>query len=268
MDVTREAIKFPAPRSAVLQMLARAETGGIMCLGYSTMRGFAAGGHGTIGELRVGCVRVEVRDGRGRKRYIGRVRVTECELVAEVRSAKKSSMPSLSFGYGLCFGQNETKAICMSMLDNSLRQPNANNPANSQEFVLYHTEVDRVVRVHESFEAAALCDVPVRSAESCVRRLGIRRKSTAGIMALFSGRFRLWGQPVIPDTRFQAVFNFAFLDETTKREIRRKTLKAICIPWLPGAVLLARTSHRTGMGYGWLASNACVDWEERHRQSD
>jgi alpha-D-ribose 1-methylphosphonate 5-triphosphate synthase subunit PhnI len=47
----------------------------------------------------------------------------------------------LSFGYGLCFGQNETKAICMSMLDNSLRQPNPANPANSQEFVLYHTEV-------------------------------------------------------------------------------------------------------------------------------
>jgi alpha-D-ribose 1-methylphosphonate 5-triphosphate synthase subunit PhnI len=140
MDVTREAVKFPVPRSGVLQMLARAETGGVMCLGYSTMRGFAAGGHGTIGELRVGCVRVEVKDARGRRRYIGSVRVTECEMLAGVQS-KKGSTPTMSFGYGLCFGQNETKAICMSMLDNSLRQPNPANPANSQEFVLYHTEV-------------------------------------------------------------------------------------------------------------------------------
>jgi len=34
-DITREAIKFPAPRSARLQMMARAETGGLMALGYS-----------------------------------------------------------------------------------------------------------------------------------------------------------------------------------------------------------------------------------------
>jgi alpha-D-ribose 1-methylphosphonate 5-triphosphate synthase subunit PhnI len=141
VDVTREAIKFPAPRSAVLQMLARAETGGLMALGYSTMRGFAAGGHGTIGELRVGWTRVYLTDGRGRKRYTGKVKVTECEMLAHVRIQKKTNQPKLSFGYGLCYGQNETKAICMSMLDNSLRTPNPDLPANNQEFVLYHTDV-------------------------------------------------------------------------------------------------------------------------------
>jgi alpha-D-ribose 1-methylphosphonate 5-triphosphate synthase subunit PhnI len=141
VDVTREAIKFPAPRSAVLQMLARAETGGLMTLGYSTMRGFATGGHGTIGELRVGWTRVYLTDGRGRKRYTGKVKVTECEMLAHVRIQKNTSQPTLSFGYGLCYGQNETKAICMSMLDNSLRTSNPDLPANSQEFVLYHTDV-------------------------------------------------------------------------------------------------------------------------------
>ena len=140
-DVTREAIRFPAPRSAVLQMLARAETGGLMCLGYSTMRGYAAGGHGTIGELRVGFSRVYLKDRRGRTRYAGKVRLTECEMLAHVTVQKKTNRPTLSFGYGLCFGQNETKAICMSMLDNSLRNENPDLPANSQEFVLYHTEV-------------------------------------------------------------------------------------------------------------------------------
>lgn len=141
VDVTREAIKFPAPRSAALQMMARAETGGLMCLGYSTMRGFAAGGHGTVGELRVGDVAVQVKDPRGRVRYLGRITVTECEMVNSSKgTGKKGSLPLLSVGYGLCFGQNETKAICMGMLDNSLREPNDADPANSQEFTLYHTE--------------------------------------------------------------------------------------------------------------------------------
>lgn len=35
---------------------------------------------------------------------------------------------------------------------------------------------------------------------------------------------------MIPDTRFRARYNFAFIDEATKKEIRRKILKAVCIP--------------------------------------
>lgn len=142
VDITRDAVKYPAPRSAVLQSLARGETGALMCLGYSTMRGFAAGGHGTVGELRMGDVEVRITDPRGRKRYIGRITVTECEMVSSAPPAKKikESVPYLAIGYGLCFGHNETKAICMGMLDSSLRQPNDANPANSQEFTIYHSE--------------------------------------------------------------------------------------------------------------------------------
>jgi alpha-D-ribose 1-methylphosphonate 5-triphosphate synthase subunit PhnI len=140
-DVTREAIKYPVPRSAVLQMLARADTGGLMCMAYSTMRGFGVS-HGTIGELRVGEVGVRLKDARGRARYIGKVRVTECEMVGGGgrRYGQKKGTPYLSVGYGLCFGQNETKAICMGMLESGLRHPDPNSPANNQEFVLYHTE--------------------------------------------------------------------------------------------------------------------------------
>jgi len=138
-DVTREAIKFPAPRSAVLQMLARAETGALMCMGYSTMRGFAVA-HGTIGELRVGQVPLRVVDPRGRRRYLGKIRVTECEMVGGARKRKKKGPPLLSVGYGLCFGQNETKAICMGMVESALRTPDPASPASNQEFVLYHTE--------------------------------------------------------------------------------------------------------------------------------
>lgn len=139
VDITREAIKFPAPRSARLQMMARAETGGLMALGYSSQRGFGSV-HPTVGELRYGSIPVRVKDGTGRTRYIGKIEVTECEMITGNRPGKKKTPPYFSIGYGLCFGHNETKVICMSTLDSAMRRPELGAPANDQEFVLYHTE--------------------------------------------------------------------------------------------------------------------------------
>jgi alpha-D-ribose 1-methylphosphonate 5-triphosphate synthase subunit PhnI len=139
VDITREAIKFPAPRSARLQMMARAETGGLMALGYSSQRGFGSV-HPTVGELRYGTIPVRVKDASGRKRYIGKIEVTECEMITGSRPGKKNTPPYFSIGYGLCFGHNETKVICMSTLDSAMRRPELGAPANDQEFVLYHTE--------------------------------------------------------------------------------------------------------------------------------
>jgi alpha-D-ribose 1-methylphosphonate 5-triphosphate synthase subunit PhnI len=139
-DITREAIKFPAPRSARLQMMARAETGGLMALGYSSMRGFGSV-HPTVGELRYGSVAVRVKDRNGRVRYIGKIEVTEAEMISDSKgSKKKGDLPLYNLGYGLCFGQNDTKAICMGILDRGMRSPDPNSPPNDQEFVLYHTE--------------------------------------------------------------------------------------------------------------------------------
>ena len=53
---------------------------------------------------------------------------------------KKNDLPLYNIGYGLCFGQNDTKAICMGILDRAMRSPDPNSPPNDQEFVLYHTE--------------------------------------------------------------------------------------------------------------------------------
>lgn len=144
VDITREAVKFPAPRSARLQMLARAETGGIMALGYSSMRGHG-GVHPTVGELRVGLVDVRVTDPKGRSRYIGKVRVTEAEMITKAKTGKKNgrgtgAVPYYAIGYGLCFGQNETKAICMGILDRAMRMGAPDAPSQDQEFVLYHTD--------------------------------------------------------------------------------------------------------------------------------
>jgi alpha-D-ribose 1-methylphosphonate 5-triphosphate synthase subunit PhnI len=139
VDITREAIKFPAPRSARLQMLSRAETGGLMAMGYSSMRGFG-NVHPTVGELRYGTVPVRIKDQSGRVRYVGKIEVTEAEMISSVSVAKKNSIPKYTIGYGLCFGQNDTKVICMGILDSTMRNPDSSLPANDQEFVLYHTE--------------------------------------------------------------------------------------------------------------------------------
>jgi alpha-D-ribose 1-methylphosphonate 5-triphosphate synthase subunit PhnI len=138
-DITREPLRFPAPRSARLQALARGSTGALMALAYSGMRG-QGGDHPTIGEVRVGQVALQVTDPRGRRRHLGRLLVTEAENISKIKVKKKDPVPYLSLGYGLCFGQNETKAICMGMLDRSMRIGGDGAPAISQEFVLYHTE--------------------------------------------------------------------------------------------------------------------------------
>ena len=138
VDITREAVKFPAPRSAALQMLARSETGGLMCLAYSAQRGFGSA-HATVGEMRVGKVKIAVKDSKGRTRSIGRIKVTEAEMLSRIHVPHKDKVPYLSLGYGLCFGQNETKAISMGILDRTMRS-DGDAPSEAQEFVLYHTE--------------------------------------------------------------------------------------------------------------------------------
>jgi alpha-D-ribose 1-methylphosphonate 5-triphosphate synthase subunit PhnI len=138
-DITREAIRFPAPRSARLQMMARAETGGLMALGYSSMRGFG-NTHPTVGELRYGTVPLRVKDPSGRVRYIGKIELTEAEMIVSAKTTKKKSVPYYAIGYGLCFGQNDTKVINMGILDRAMRSPDGKSPATDAEFVLYHTE--------------------------------------------------------------------------------------------------------------------------------
>jgi alpha-D-ribose 1-methylphosphonate 5-triphosphate synthase subunit PhnI len=138
VDITRDAIKYPAPRSAVLQMMSRAETGSLMAFAYAGLRGQNIDAHGTVGELRVGRAEVRAKDNRGRVRYIGKIDVTECEMVSRISSSKKGAIPHLAIGYGLCFGHNESKAISMGLLDVSMRNPK--DKAIKQEFVLYHSE--------------------------------------------------------------------------------------------------------------------------------
>lgn len=142
-DVTREPIVFPLPRSGALSIMARGETGGLLALAYSNMRGYGDV-HPTIAELRVGYLPVEVPHPlTGEMIEIGEVLMTECEVVASHRIDPESGEVYLTTGYGACFGHNETKAICMAILDRALdngRRFGIENPSEDPEFVLMHVD--------------------------------------------------------------------------------------------------------------------------------
>ncbi|MEA1866226.1 MAG: carbon-phosphorus lyase complex subunit PhnI [Euryarchaeota archaeon] len=140
-DITRESIRFPAPRSARLQTLARGETGAMLALAYSSLRGYGSV-HPTIAELRVGYVQLRIKHPyTGNDVSVGDVPVTECEgILSGVGATEITADNRFSLGYGLVFGQNEKKAISMSILDGTMRVSKPKTPAEDQEFVLYHID--------------------------------------------------------------------------------------------------------------------------------
>jgi alpha-D-ribose 1-methylphosphonate 5-triphosphate synthase subunit PhnI len=131
-DVTREPIAFPAPRAHRLQSLARADTGGVLALGYSGMRGYGLT-HPTVNEVRLGYADVRLRHPvTGAVFSAGRVRVSQTEVVG-------TKADELELGFAATMGWNEVKTISAAMLDMEMDREDI-HPAHTDEFVLYHTE--------------------------------------------------------------------------------------------------------------------------------
>jgi alpha-D-ribose 1-methylphosphonate 5-triphosphate synthase subunit PhnI len=138
-DVTRESLTFPAPRSAALQAMAMGETGGLLALAYSNMRGYGMV-HPTVGELRVGYLDVHVTNPYTEQpEKIGEIKVTEAEIISQAKR-QNGERPMFTLGYGLCFGHNETKAIAMAVLDRAMQSEEPQSPSEDQEFVLLHID--------------------------------------------------------------------------------------------------------------------------------
>ncbi|MGV3491411.1 MAG: carbon-phosphorus lyase complex subunit PhnI [Devosia sp.] len=142
-DLTREAIEFPLSRDRRLQALARGDEGFLLALGYSTQRGYGRS-HPFVGEIRIGEVEVELDVPElGFAVSLGRVRVTECQMVNKFKGNAKVP-PQFTRGYGLVFGQAERKAMAMSLCDRSLRArelgEDVNHPAQDEEFVISHSD--------------------------------------------------------------------------------------------------------------------------------
>jgi alpha-D-ribose 1-methylphosphonate 5-triphosphate synthase subunit PhnI len=131
-DLTREPLLFPASRAHRLQSLARAETGGVLALGYAAMRGYG-NAHPTVNELRLAEAEVVVRHPSGTSFSAGRVRVSQ----AEVTSKEKGGY--LELGFAATFGWNEVKVIAAATLDLNSAEAPVGSPVH-EEFYLYHTE--------------------------------------------------------------------------------------------------------------------------------
>jgi len=142
-DVTRDPLIFPVPRSAALATMARAETGSLLAIAYSNMRGYGDI-HPTIAELRVGYLPVRIpHPMTGEPVEVGEVLITECEAVAMYEGNETDGPPVFTLGYGACFGHNEVKAISMAILDRSLQngmRHGPGNPSEDPEFVLLHID--------------------------------------------------------------------------------------------------------------------------------
>src|SRR5258706_329021 len=134
-DITSDTVLFPAPRAHRLQALARADTGGVLALGYASMRGYGLI-HPTVNELRLAHADVKVKHPvTGVPFTVGRVRVSQAEVV----TTRGSEKDGLTVGFAATMGWNEVKLIAASTLDMEMNQPDP-HPAHTEEFVMYHTE--------------------------------------------------------------------------------------------------------------------------------
>jgi alpha-D-ribose 1-methylphosphonate 5-triphosphate synthase subunit PhnI len=132
-DVTRDPALFPAPREHRLQALARADTGGVLALGYASMRGYGLI-HPTVNELRLAHAEIEVKHPvTGVVFSAGRARVSQAEVVTT------GDKTGLALGFAATLGWNEVKLIAAATLDLEMSQAEP-HPAHTEEFVLYHTE--------------------------------------------------------------------------------------------------------------------------------
>ncbi|GIN21914.1 MAG TPA: carbon-phosphorus lyase [Bacillus bacterium] len=147
LDVTKRSVQFPTTRSERLQILTRGQTGAVTSLGYAAIRGYGAV-HPTVGELRVGMLPLTISDPADQTNdeendyYIGQIKVTEVESFIPITTKNEKNEEEIEFeiGYGICYGQNETKAIAMSILDQALEHGKKDYPTHDEEFILLHID--------------------------------------------------------------------------------------------------------------------------------
>lgn len=143
-DITRSSPLPPYPRSAIMQVMARGETGAMLGFSYTSMRGYGDV-HPTIGDLRIGTMKVSfTHPFTGKPVIVGEIRVTAVESLGSFKTDERDGKLRLATGFGFCFGFNETKAIAMSILDMAMTYPSysvgEHSVATSPEMVLHHVD--------------------------------------------------------------------------------------------------------------------------------
>ncbi|WP_320033917.1 carbon-phosphorus lyase complex subunit PhnI [Halarcobacter sp.] len=118
-DITRTFPTSPYPRSSILQVMSRGESGSLLGFSYTSMRGYGDV-HPTIGDLRVGTLDIKFTHPFSKKEVkIGSIEATAVECVGTFNKDENGDT-KLTTGFGFCFGKNETKAISMSIIDLTL----------------------------------------------------------------------------------------------------------------------------------------------------
>lgn len=143
-DITRSFPLPPYPRSALMQMMARGETGAMLAFAYTSMRGYGDV-HPTIGDLRLGEAEILfTHPFSGKPVKVGAIRITACETVGAFNPDPRDGKLRLAVGFGFCFGFNETKAIAMSILDLAMNHRThsvgGQDIAANPEIIIHHVD--------------------------------------------------------------------------------------------------------------------------------
>ena len=226
-DITRTPPVYPCSRSSRLQQLMRGDEGYLLALAYSTQRGYGRN-HPFAGEIRSGYIDVSiVPEELGFAVNVGELLMTECEMVNGFIDPP-GERPHFTRGYGLVFGMSERKAMAMALVDRALQAPeygeHATGPAQDEEFVLAHADNVEAAGFVSHLKLPHYVDFHSRPNWSYSNVCNRRRT-----MANLSG------------------YNFAYLDEQTKRMIRRAILKAVAIP----GYQVPFGGREMPMPYGW-----------------
>ncbi|MEU6611658.1 carbon-phosphorus lyase complex subunit PhnI [Streptomyces shenzhenensis] len=116
-DITRAPARPGTPRSARLSAMARAETGSLTHLWYTCGRSPRHQSPEIPLELRRGRLPLRVTHPHtGRPVTVAAVQVTEARTVRPIARPRPDGT-RFDLGYGLCFGENEPKALAMAGLD-------------------------------------------------------------------------------------------------------------------------------------------------------
>ena len=202
-----------------------------------TQRGYGRT-HPFAGEIRFGEVEVEfMAEDVGFAVPLGAIALTECQMVNQFKGSATEA-PRFTRGYGLAFGQSERKTMSMALVDRGLRARELGEeviaPAQDEEFVMSHSDNVQATGFVEHLKLPHYVDFQ--------SELGLLRKLREEFAEAQRGAADAGGRGMNAPA-----YNFAYLDEQTKRMIRRAILKAIAIP----GYQVPFASREMPMPYGW-----------------
>ena len=240
-DLTRDPLSFPAAAAICGCRTWRAPTKAF-CWRSAIRRSAAMGV----------IIRLPARSGSARSRWnswpedvgfavpLGSITLTECQMVNQFKGSATEA-PCFTRGYGLAFGQSERKTMSMALVDRALRARELGEevmaPAQDEEFVMSHSDNVQATGFVEHLKLPHYVDF--QSELGLLRKL---RKEFSEAVAESSLPRNAGGRGMNAP-----VYNFAYLDEQTKRMIRRAILKAIAIP----GYQVPFASREMPMPYGW-----------------